>query len=74
MVHSDRIVSEYIYRRNVITFNLKHLHDDSDPILNQDTQIKEVTNITFLGLGTEKNMERNTDIEQIVALMSTAAC
>jgi hypothetical protein len=38
------------------------------------TQIKEVTNIKFLGLGTEKNMEQNTDIEQTVAMLSTTAC
>ena len=42
------------YKRNVKKFNLKHLHDDSDPILDQNTQIKEVTKIKFLGLGTEK--------------------
>jgi hypothetical protein len=47
-------LSPNIYKINVIKFNLKHLHDDSYQILDQDTEIKEVTNIKFLGLGTEK--------------------
>lgn len=62
------------YKRNVIKFNLKHLHDYSDPIFDQNTQMKELTKIKFLGLGNEKNVERNTDIEQAAALVSTAAC
>jgi len=33
-----------------------------------------VTNTKFLGLGTEKYMEWNTDIEQIIPQLSTAVC
>jgi hypothetical protein len=38
-------------KTSVIKFNLNHLQDDSFQILYKDIEIKEVTNIKFLGLG-----------------------
>ena len=49
---------------NAIKFNLNHLQDDTFQILYQDKEIKEVTNINFLGLEIDKHVEWRTHIEQ----------
>jgi hypothetical protein len=47
-------------KTNVIKFNLNHLQGDSYWIPHQNKQIKEVTNIEFLGLGLNKYIEWKT--------------
>lgn len=58
----------------VIKFKLNHLQDDTFQILSQDKEIKEVTNIKFVGLGLDKHKEWKTHIEQIRQKMSSVCC
>jgi hypothetical protein len=59
------VLSLNVHNTSVIKFKLNHLQDDTFQILPQDKEIKEVTNIKFVGLGLDKHKEWTTDIEQI---------
>jgi hypothetical protein len=68
------VLSLNLDNTNVIKFNLNHLQDDTFQILYQDKEIKEVTNIKFVGLVLDMHKEWKTHIEQIRQKMGSACC
>jgi len=68
------ILSLNVDNTNVVKFNLNRLQDDAFQFLYQDKEIKEVTNIKFVGLGLDKHKEWKTPIKQIRQKMSNICC
>jgi hypothetical protein len=59
-------------KTNVIKFSLSHLQEDLFQVPYRDKEIKEVSNIKFLGLETDEHLSWNTHIEQIIPRLSSA--
>jgi hypothetical protein len=63
-----------IDKTNVIKFSLSHLQEDLFQFPYRDKEIKEVTNIKFVGLEIDKHLSWKTHIERINPRLSSAYC
>jgi hypothetical protein len=59
-------------KTNALKFNLGQPQEDSFQILYKDNEIKQVTNIKFLGLEIYQHLNWKTRIEQIIPRLSSA--
>jgi hypothetical protein len=61
-----------IDKTDAIKFNLSHSQENSFQIPYKDKEIKQETNITFLGLEIDQHLNWKTHTEQIIPRLSSA--
>jgi hypothetical protein len=61
-----------IDKKKAIKFNLSNSQEDSFHIPYKDKEIKQLTNIKFLGLESDQHLNWKTHVEQIISRLSSA--